>query len=289
MDLIATLLVQTVGAIATIVIFSAGLAVIFGMMRVINLAHGEFMMLGGYAAILAEHHGVNIWVAILIVSPVAVGLIGMAVERVLIRRLYGRLVDSLLATWGLGLFLIGLVTALLGDTTLGVTTPLGGIAIGEYRLGLYSVFLIGVAIVLVAAMHAVLRFTKLGLVARATMQDADTAATLGIDPRRVYSITFGIGSALAGLAGGLMAPLTGVVPTMGAVFIAKAFITVICGGPAIIDGMISAAGLFGAINQIVSYLSTPVLGEAALLLAAIVLLRLLPTGISGRPAGRDAV
>jgi branched-chain amino acid transport system permease protein len=289
MDLAATLLLQTAGAIATIVIFSAGLAVIFGMMRVINLAHGEFMMLGGYAAMLAEHHGINIWLSMLVVSPAVVGLIGMVVERVLIRRLYGRLVDSLLATWGLGLFLIGLVTAMLGNTTLGVATPLGGITIGEYRLGLYTVFLIGVAVVLVTGMYAVLRFTKPGLVARATMQDADTAATLGIDPRRVYSLTFGVGSALAGLAGGLMAPVTGVVPTMGGVFIAKAFITVICGGPAIIEGMISAAGLFGAINQIVSYLSTPVLGEAALLLAAIVLLRLLPTGISGRATGRDAV
>ncbi len=282
MDLGATLILQTVGAIATIAIFSVGLAVIFGMMRVINLAHGEFIMLGGYAAVVATRHGLNLWLSILVVAPILVGIFGLIVERVLISRLYGRMIDTLLATWGLSLFLIGLMTWTFGNTMVGLPTPLGGVQIGAYRIGVYNLFLIAIAIAIFGTIYFVLTATRFGLKVRATMQNADMTAALGIDPRKLYSLTFGIGAGLAGLAGGLMAPMTGVIPTMGGAFIAKAFITVICGGPAIIAGSAVSAGLFGVINQFVSYISTPVFGEAALLISAIVLLGIMPGGISAR-------
>jgi len=128
----------------------------------------------------------------------------------------------------------------------------------------------------------VLLHTSLGLIARGTTQNPKMADALGINPGMVYSVTFAVGAALSGLAGGLLAPLTGVVPTMGGAFIAKAFITVIAGGPAILVGLISASALFGAINQIATFVTTPVLGEVALLVAAIIMLRLLPQGITGR-------
>jgi urea transport system permease protein len=282
MDLGATLILQTLGAIATIAIFSVGLAVIFGMMRIINLAHGEFIMLGGYAAVVATRHGLNLWLSILVVAPLLVGIFGLIVERVLISRLYGRMIDTLLATWGLSLFLIGLMTWAFGNTMVGLPTPLGGMQIGAYRMGVYNLFLIAIAIAIFGAIYFALTATRFGLKVRATMQNADMTAALGIDPRKLYSLTFGIGAALAGLAGGLMAPMTGVIPTMGGAFIAKAFITVICGGPAIIAGSAVSAGLFGVINQFVSYISTPVFGEAALLISAIVLLGIMPGGISAR-------
>jgi branched-subunit amino acid ABC-type transport system permease component len=282
MDLGATLVLQTMGAIATIAIFSVGLAVIFGMMRVINLAHGEFIMLGGYVAVIATRHGLNLWLSILVVSPLVVGVFGLVVERLLIRRLYGRIVDTLLATWGLSLFLIGLVTLVFGNTMVGLPTPLGGVQVGAYRVGAYNLFLIPVAIALFALIYFVLTATRFGLIMRATMQNAEMTAALGINPRKLYSVTFGIGAALAGLAGGLMAPTTGVIPTMGGAFIAKAFITVICGGPAIIAGSAVSASVFGIINQFVSYISTPVFGEVALLIAAIVLLGIMPGGISAK-------
>jgi urea transport system permease protein len=282
MDLVATLFLQALSAVATIALFSAGLAVIFGMMRVINLAHGEFMMLGGYAATLAGHAGLNLWLSILVVAPLFVGLFGLVIERLLISRLYGRMVDTLLATWGLSLLLIGLVTTVFGNTMIGLPTPLGGLQIGGYRLGGYNMFLIGVAIVVYGGIYAALRATKFGLMARATMQNPEMTAALGVNPRGLYAATFCLGAMLAGLAGGLMAPITGVIPGMGGAFIAKAFITVICGGPAIIAGTGLAAALFGAINQLVSYASTPVIGEAALLVTAIVLLRAMPNGVSAK-------
>lgn len=283
MDLAVIGALEILSSIAVLVIISLGLAVIFGMMRVINIAHGEFIMVGGYATVLAVNQfGVPVWIAMLVVAPVAVGLLGLLVEACLVRFLYGRMVDTLLATWGLSLFLIGFVTVVFGNSIEGISAPLTGVAIGDYRFSLYTIFLIVMAVVLLAAIYSVLRFTQLGLIARGTMQNSRMAATLGIDPGLVYRVTFVIGAALSGLAGGLMAPVTGVVPTMGAQFVAEAFITVITGGSAIVVGTLSAAGLLGATSKVVTLATTTVYGNVALLLASLVLLRLLPQGITGR-------
>lgn len=282
MDLAAIILIQVLYAIASLIVISSGLAVIFGMMKVINLAHGEFMMLGAYATIEAIRLGINLWVAIFIVSPLAVGVIGIVLERIFIRRLYGRMIDTMLATWGLSLLLIGIVTSIAGNTTAGVSAPLGNFTIGAYSVSSYTLVIIAVGVVLAFALRWILLHTSLGLIARGTMQNPQMADALGINPSVVYSATFAVGAALSGLAGGLLAPLTGVVPTMGGAFIAKAFITVIGGGPAIVVGLVSASTLFGAINQIATFASTPVFGEVALLVGAIIMLRLLPQGITGR-------
>jgi urea transport system permease protein len=282
MDLAAVILIQVLYAIASLVVISSGLAVIFGMMKVINLAHGEFMMLGAYATIEAIRAGINLWIAIFVVAPLAVGVIGIVLERIFIRHLYGRMVDTMLATWGLSLLLIGVVTSIAGNTTAGVSAPLGNFTIGAYSVSAYTLVIIGVGVILALALRWVLLHTSLGLIARGTTQNPKMADALGINPGVVYSVTFAVGAALSGLAGGLLAPLTGVVPTMGGAFIAKAFITVIAGGPAILVGLISASALFGAINQIATFVTTPVLGEVALLVAAIIMLRLLPQGITGR-------
>jgi len=261
---------------------SIGLAIIFGMMRIINLAHGEFLMLGGYAAITATKAGVNIWLSMLVVAPLVVGVIGIAVERCVVRFLYGRMVDTMLATWGLSLLLIGLVTTVFGNTTSGISSPLGSMRVGGYTVSLYTLFIVGVAVAVGTATWIVLKRTRFGLIARGTMQNAGMAAALGVSPPRVYMVTFGIGACLAGLAGGVLAPITGVVPTIGVAYVAKAFITVIGGGAAILTGTLSASVLFGAVNQLATFATTPVLGEVALLLSAIVLIRVLPQGITGR-------
>lgn len=282
MDLAAVVILEILYSIAVLVLVSAGLAVVFGMMRVINLAHGEFMMLGGYATILSVQAGINTYVAMLLIAPLAVGIVGLAVERLVIRFLYGRLVDTMLATWGLSLFLIGAASMIFGNTTTGISTPVAGFGLGQYQINGYSFFIIVVAAALLVVGYAVLRGTRVGLVARGTMQLPDMAAALGYSPHRIYMTTFFVGSALAGLAGGVMAPLVGLVPTWGTAYIAKAFITVISGGASVILGLFSSSVLFGLVSRGFSFISTPVVGEVALLVAAIVLLRLLPQGITGR-------
>jgi branched-subunit amino acid ABC-type transport system permease component len=256
---------------AIFVLISLGLAVIFGMMRVINLAQGEFLMLGAYVCVEATKAGLALWLAI-IVAGLAVGAFGIVVERLIIRFLYGRILDTLLATWGLSLFLVGGVTILYGPQSESVGT--------SYPR--YGLVVILVAVLLLVATYALWRLTRFGLVVRGTMQNAGMANAMGINTDLVYMLTFGFGSALTGLAGAVLAPVVGASPQLGLSYIAKAFITVISGGPLPLLGTSAASALFGSIDGIVSFKSSTVVSEVAVLLVAIVLLRLLPLGITGR-------
>jgi branched-chain amino acid transport system permease protein len=232
--------------------------------------------------VTASTAGVNIWVSMLILPPIVVGLVGLILERTIIRFLYGRMMDTMLATWGISLGLIGLITSIFGNVVKSVQMPVGSFSIGQYRVSAYSLVIIGIGIVVLAALLVLLRRTRFGLILRATMQNPAMSASLGVRPSAVYMATFSLGAALAGLAGGVLSPISGVSPGMGGAYIAKAFITVLGGGPAIIAGTGLAAGLFGFINEIVSFMSTPVIGDIALLASAVLLIRILPQGITGR-------
>ena len=282
MDAALITLIQVVYVIASLALFSVGLAVIFGMMRVMNLAHGEFLMLGAYAVLVPASWGVNIWICMFLIAPLFVGLVGVVIERLIIRHLYGRMMDTLLATWGLSLFIIGLMTTLFGNTMEGISTPLGSYSIGDVSDSAYKFLVIAVVVAILLAAYLVLKHTRFGLVARGTMENAAQASVMGVNPKRVYTITFGVGAALSGLAGAVLAPISGVLPSMGAAYIGKAFIVVIGGGEAIVTGTATAATLFGAVNQATTYAYSAVVGEVALLFTAIVMLRILPQGITGR-------
>ena len=282
MDYAAVVFLEILYMIAFLALTSAGLAVVFGMMRVINLAHGEFVMIGGYTTIFCNRAGLDIWFSMLVLAPLVVGIIGLIVERVVIRHLYGRMIDTMLATWGLSLLMVGLVTLIFGNTAVSVTAPIQSYQVGAYQMGGYNLFIIAIGTLVMLLLWLILRYTRVGLVARGAMQNAEIASSLGYNPQRIYMWTFTAGAALSGLAGGVMAPLTGLLPSSGSLYIAKSFITVITGGAAIISGTLGSAIIFGTVNQIVSFGSTPVIGEIAMLALAIILLRLMPQGITGR-------
>lgn len=282
MDYTVVFLLKMGVSVAELTLVCLGLAVIFGMMRIINLAHGEFLMVGAYSAISASRLGVNLWIAMMIVAPVVTGCLGALIERLVIRRLYGRMIDTMLGTWGIGLILVGLVNALFGSATAGVSAPLGSLSVGDYTVSVYEVTLIPIAVAVVLAIWLGLRFTRIGLLARGTMQNPDMAASLGVRAETFYAVTFAVGAGLSGLAGALIAPLTGVVPTMGAAYIAPVFITVISGGASALTGTVIAAGLFGSVKTAVAFLSNSAIGDIALLTLALAVLRVLPRGITGR-------
>lgn len=282
MDYAGVIILEILYMIAFLLLTSAGLAIIFGMMRVINLAHGQFVMIGGYTTIASVKAGINIYFAMLVLAPLVVGFIGLIVERTIIRFLYGRIIDTMLATWGLSLLLVGIVTFIFGNTAVSVPAPISGYQLGEFQMGGYNLFIILVTVAIGVVMWAVLRYTRAGLIARGAMQGPDVVATLGYNPNKVYMITFIAGSALSGLAGGILAPLTGLLPSSGGAYIAKAFITVITGGTAVITGTLLSASFFGTINQIVSFAANPVIGDIAMLVLALIFLRMMPKGITGR-------
>ena len=257
-----------------------GLAVIFGMMGVINLAHGEFMMLGAYITTIAATQGVPLVLAIVIAS-LGVAAFGAIVEILVVRRLYGRLLDSVAATWAVGLILSQGMLILTGPSMQGVSSPFGSFTVGQTSYSWYRVVLGVISLVLLALLYLLFMNTKFGLRARATIQDPAIARALGVDTPRMYTMTFALGSALAGLAGGLFALTATIVPFFGTNYIVEAFVTVIVGGANALVGTPLAAALLGAINAALGTEYGLYIGRVGLLLTTILIIRVLPDGISG--------
>ena len=266
--------------ISILALVSIGLAVIFGMRGIINLAHGEFIMLGAFATLSGVRSGLNIWVAMAVATVVA-GAFGIVIERLLIRHLYGRLADTMLATWGLSLIMVQAVENRYGSVTEGIPVPVGNFTVGDFSMSTYNLVLMAAAAGCVLGAYAVMHRTRYGLLARAATQSSTMAESLGVNTSQVNMWTFGFGSALAGAAGALLAPLVGVIPTMGQTYVARSFMTVIVGGPAFAAGTVSASGLLGFVENVSTNRLTPVIGQAMLLIAAIVILRFMPQGLTG--------
>ena len=266
--------------ISILALVSLGLAVIFGMRGIINLAHGEFIMLGAFATLTGVRSGLSVWFAMALAAAF-VGLFGIVVEQLLMRHLYGRLADTMLATWGLSLIMAQAVENRYGSVTEGIPVPVGNFTLGDFSMSKYNLVLMASAAAGVLATHTIMRRTRYGLLARAATQSPTMAESLGVNTSRVNMWTFGLGSALAGAAGALLAPVVGVIPTMGQTFVARSFMTVIVGGPSFVAGTVSASGLLGFVENVGTNWFTPVIGQAMLLIAAIVILRFMPRGLTG--------
>ncbi|SEP50170.1 amino acid/amide ABC transporter membrane protein 1, HAAT family (TC 3.A.1.4.-) [Methylobacterium sp. ap11] len=280
LDSAFALLYQLGDAFAFLVLAACGLAVVFGMMGVINLAHGEFIMCGAYVTVATTRAGLPLPLGILVGSLVA-GAIGMALERLVIRHLYGRPLDTIVATWGVSLAATQGTLILLGSSMPGVGTPLGSFSLGSYSYSTYRVVLMLAALGVLAGLYLAFNATRFGTLARATIQVPHMAEALGVDTRKVYALTFGIGAALAGLTGGLYAPTMTIVPTMGTTFIMEAFVTVVVGGADIFLGTAPAALVLGAARAVLTSWQGQLYGQIGLLVAVILMIRVLPRGISG--------
>lgn len=280
MDSVFNALYQYQVSFSLLLLSAIGLAVIFGMMGVINLAHGEFMMLGAYITTGAGTHGVPLAVAV-VLGALGVGLFGALMEVVVVRRLYGRLLDTVAATWAVGLILSQGMLILTGPSMQGVSSPFGSFSVGATSYSWYRVVLGVVSVVLLVGLYLLFMKTTYGLHARATIQNPAIARALGVDTARMYTLTFALGSALAGLAGGLFAPTATIVPFFGVNYIVEAFVTVIVGGANALVGTPLAAAFLGAINAALGTKFGLYIGRVGLLLTTIVIIRVLPTGISG--------
>jgi branched-chain amino acid transport system permease protein len=265
-------------------LLSLGLAVIFGMLRVVNFAHGAFYMLGAFAAyIVLQQAQVSFWWA-LIAAPVAVGLLGMIAERTLIRRLYS--LDPLynfLLTFGLTLFIQDVVRLRYGVQGAPYGTPpgLGGATVfGTFAFPNYRLFVIVFSLVACVLVWFVIERTRVGMVVRAATERPALTRALGVDVDRWVTPVFGFGIALAALAGVLAAPMRQVAPLMGADLIVLVFAVVVIGGLGSIAGAVAAGflvGLVGGISAIVNPALTTIV--AFVLMAVVLLWR--PSGLFG--------
>lgn len=278
------LTVVSMGAVASasiLIIATLGLAVIFGLMGVINLAHGEFIMFGAYATLVATRSGIPFPLAICI-ATILTALFGAAIERIIIRHLYGRILDTLLVTWSISLILYQVAVLIFGTVTPGIGMPLGNIKIGQYSMSVYMLFLILVALIVTVGTYLLLTRTRYGIMARASIQDPEIATAMGIEASRINTITFAFGAALAGFAGGILLPAVPATPNMGFAFVTKAFLTVVVAGPVALTGSVVAGGILGVIASVTASFWTTVLGDIFFFLATIGILRLFPLGISQR-------
>lgn len=269
-----------VGSLALVVV---GLFLIFGLLHVINLAHAGLMAVGVYAQVSFRGHGVPFWPGVLLSALVA-GAVGALVELVVIRRLYARPLDTILATWGISLVVIQVITWIYGpgakflDLPTVSATSVFGTPYSSYRLLL---IVIGAAIV--AALGVLVRFTGIGLTIRAVMTNEPLARSHGINTIRARQITFIVGAAFAGAAGALLGPIQGIDPNFGATAVATAFLAVLLAGRTL-PGLVLACVTIGATQTLFARYVNAVWASAFVIGLAVVLLRLRPEGLAFKRA-----
>jgi branched-chain amino acid transport system permease protein len=280
LGLIASILYQFGTNAAFLLISAIGLIVILGMMRIINLAHGELMMMGAYTATIAFHRGIPFPIAA-ILAFIVVAVAGAILERLIVKRFYGRELGALVVTWGISLIMGQTTLNIFGPFMQAIPIPGGSFALGQFSFSGYSIALIVIAVLLLMALWWVYTRTTFGLQARATMQNPAMARALGVNTDRIYMLTFALGAGLAGFSGALMAPTVSISPVMGQQFVAPAFITVVVGGGAnVLTGAAGSSLLLSLVKTPVGFWLGAFLGTVALLLAALIIIRLMPNGIS---------
>jgi urea transport system permease protein len=282
----------SVGSILLLV--ALGLAITYGAMGVINMAHGEMVMVGAYVTVLSGIWlGTNIFVAIPL-AFIVTALLGLLIERVVVRRLYGRLLDTLLATWGIailiqqavrlefGLSFLGIHIQGLGPGLQNVSVPAilqGTFSIAGADINRYRSFIILVTAILALATWFIIYRTSIGTQVRAIIRNPKMAAACGIDVTRVNALTFAFGSGLAGVAGVMMSGFKTVFPDMGTPMVVDGFLVVVMGGVGSLLGSVLSAGILGEINGLVAAATNDILARAVVFGVVIAIIVLKPKGL----------
>lgn len=269
---------------AILAIGAIGLAVIFGVAGVINMAHGQFIMVGAYTAAVVGQLGGNTFVAIP-VAFIVVALLGLIVERGIIQWIYDRPLETLLATWGVGIILEVLMKAIFGPELYYVGAP--RILDGAFRImgrlpyPYYRLFLIAMAIIMVLATFYLIYRTSFGLKVRAVRRNRAMSGCLGIDTARIDMLIFMYGSGLAGIAGAVLAPIKSVSTTMGFSYAVGSYMVIVLGGVGNLLGVPTGAFLIGEGETLLAYKYNSVIGQLLVFVAIVMAIRVFPRGIFG--------
>lgn len=277
---------------SVLLLAAVGLAITFGVMGVINMAHGEMIMLGAYSTFVVQElfraflpAGLFDWyLAVAIPAAFLVsGLVGVVLEKGVIRWLYGRPLETLLATWGISLILQQLVRSIFGAPNKEVANPSwmsGGLEVaGGFVLTYNRLYLIVFCFLVLGAMVLLLRRTGFGLSVRAVTQNRAMASTMGIPTSRVDSLTFGLGSGLAGMAGVALSQIGNVSPNLGQLYIVDSFMVVVFGGVGNLAGTLVGAMTLGVVNKFLEPVAGAVLGKVVVMVAIILFIQRRPQGL----------
>lgn len=270
-------------SIASILLMVAlGLAIIYGVTGVINLAHGELVMFGAYSAwALQSFLGLGLLVSLPLIF-LGTACLGWIIDRVVIRHLYDRPLDTILATWGIGVMAQQIIRLLAGGelryvempATMNAAVNLFGVETPVFRL-----FILGLSVVLFAVTWFLIFRTSIGLKLRAIAQSREIASCFGINTNRIYGLTFAYGAGLAGLAGAVVSPLKSVSPEMGTTYVVDAFMAVVLGGVESLLGTVASSIIIGELSGSIAYYFNDTIAKAVVLLAIIVLIRFRPQGL----------
>jgi urea transport system permease protein len=258
-----------------------GLTIIYGSMGVINMAHGEFIMLGGYTTYVLQS---TIGLPFLLCLPIAfivVAVIGWVIERGIIKHLYARPLDTLLATWGISMILVQVIRLTFGTSPKYVEAPEWlnfQLEIGFLHLAGIRIFIMIAAVLLLIGTWYLMYRTRWGIQVRAVVQDKEMAASFGIDTDRVYSMTFALGAGLAGVAGAMLGSLKTLFPDMGSGYIVEAFLVVVAGGTQLMGSVLSA-GMLGELSSAFSYFTNDTFAKFVLFILIVIFLRFRPQGL----------
>lgn len=273
-----SLFLDIVSSAAILFTLSAGLLIIFGVMNILNFAHAGLLSVGAYVALTVTQFGLSPWLAIPL--SFATGfLAGAIIEQTVMRWIYSRSLDAILAAWGLGLIIVQLITITYGRQIQFVETPLSGaISVFGETYSLYRLFLVGLAVLIGLSLTFLLKGTRLGLNTRAVIMNDNLAQALGINSALVRFLSFSIGSAVAAMAGALITPLSAVNPNMGFPWLISCFMIVLLSGSSLLSLALSAVILGGA-QVLVSTFISPVAGGMTIVVLAAIILRIRPEGL----------
>lgn len=274
-----TIFLDMITTAAILFIVASGLLAIFGILKIINFAHGAWLTVGAYCAVAAAQIGLNPWLALPFAFIVGAVLGGLT-ELFVVRPLYRRPLDAILATWGLGIVIGQLITLIFGrDVQFTANLLSGTVALPGADYSLYRLFALGAAIAIGLGFALLLEGTRLGLSARAVIMNETLARSLGLDTTRIRLATFMIGTGLAALAGALLTPLTSVDPNMGVAWLTGAFMLVMVAGSSF-AALAAACLVFGGLQVLVSIFVSPILGAITVAVLCAFVLRIRPRGFA---------
>lgn len=287
---IATMIFNGISTSSILLITALGLAITFGLMRVINMAHGEFIMIGAYTTyVVQDIFSKNLpdkffdiyYIVALFASFLVAFLIGVVLERLVISRLYGREIDSLLATWGVSLVLQQAARSIFGAQPVNVKSPsfLQGSIGGTTSFSYVRLFIILVMVICLVGIWLLMYRTSFGAKMRATMQNRSMAQCLGINTKVMDCVTFGIGSGLAGIAGCSISLLFSIDSSLGTKYIVDTFMVVVLGGVGKLIGTFTGAGAIGISNVALETLTSASIAKFLVLILVIVFLQWKPQGL----------